>query len=218
MTLKQSSLLIIGARVEIINVSVSFYSDPEFTGETTCYSDALHLRRDLPHNQCKEERWMTVKRQILAAVGAFLLVSGGVSAEDDLPFDASPVTSFDEPWALAFLPDGRMLVTEKKGNLFIVTRDGQKSRPVRGLPDVDYGGQGGLGDVAVHPDFTDTGFIYLSYAEGGIGGTRGAAVIRAVLNLTERGGFLSDTEVIWRQYPKVCLLYTSDAADDYFWV
>ncbi|MDH3304547.1 MAG: PQQ-dependent sugar dehydrogenase [Gammaproteobacteria bacterium] len=166
---------------------------------------------------------MTINRLLASALSVFLMMSTDVSAQDDLPFDASPVTSFDEPWALAFLPDGRMLVTEKKGNLYIVTQDGEKSRPVGGMPDVDYGGQGGLGDVALHPGFGDNGFIYLSYAEGGIGGTRGAAVTRAVLNLTERGGYLSDAEVIWRQYPKVVgfghyghrLLFDKDG---YLWI
>ncbi|HSF16990.1 MAG TPA: PQQ-dependent sugar dehydrogenase [Vicinamibacteria bacterium] len=131
-------------------------------------------------------------------------MAAAVQAETDLPFNVEPVTSFDEPWALAFLPDGRMLVTEKKGNLFIVTQDGQKSRRIGGMPDVAYGGQGGLGDVALHPDFAENHRIYLSYAESGVGGeTRGAAVARAVLNETGRGGELSDFEVIWRQYPKV---------------
>jgi glucose/arabinose dehydrogenase len=95
-----------------------------------------------------------------------------------------------------------MLVTEKKGNLFIVTADGRKSGPIRGIPDVDYGGQGGLGDVAVHPDFQDNNLVYFSYAEAGKGNTRGAAVARAVLTPGERGGALSSVEVIWRQYPK----------------
>lgn len=71
------------------------------------------------------------------------------------------------------------------------------------MPDVDYGGQGGLGDVVLHPDFENNALVYLSYAEAGVGGTRGAAVARAVLTLTDRGGSLSDLEVIWRQYPKV---------------
>lgn len=142
-------------------------------------------------------------RFFAVALSALLAISTAGNAQDDLPFAVTPVTSFDEPWAMAFLPDGRLLVTEKKGNLFVVSRDGQKSRPVAGLPDVDYGGQGGLGDIAVHPDFADNGFIYLSYAEGGIGETRGGAVTRAILNLTERGGYLSDAEVVWRQYPKV---------------
>ncbi len=149
--------------------------------------------------------WRPVRRlppQGIAAAAA-LLLAACVQAEGDKPFTVEPVTAFDEPWALAFLPDGRLLVTEKKGNLLVVTRDGGKSRPVRGVPDVDYGGQGGLGDVVLHPDFADNGVIYLSYAEGGVADTRGAAVIRATLNLTERGGRLRDAEVIWRQYPKV---------------
>ena len=124
-------------------------------------------------------------------------------ARADLPFTIEAIASFDEPWAMAFLPDGRMLVTEKKGNLLIVTQDGKKSRPVRGLPDVDYGGQGGLGDVALHPDFASNKLIYLSYAEGGDGGMRGAAVARAVLSEGDGNASLSRFEVIWRQYPKV---------------
>ena len=132
-----------------------------------------------------------------------LLAAALVQAQSDRPFDVEPVTSFDEPWALAFLPDGRMLVTEKKGNLLIVTQQGRKSDFIDGVPDVAYGGQGGLADVALHPDFDDNGMIYLSYAESGVGDTRGAAVARAVLNEVEDGGYLSDLEVIWRQYPKV---------------
>jgi len=82
-----------------------------------------------------------------------ILLAFAVQAQDDRPFSVEPVTSFDEPWTLIFLPDGRMLVTEKKGSLLVVTQSGEKSRPVQGLPDVDYGGQGGLGDVILHPDF-----------------------------------------------------------------
>lgn len=134
--------------------------------------------------------------------GAF--IAADARAQMDLPFEVEAITSFDEPWALAFLPDGRMLVTEKKGNLFIVTQNGEKSRSIRGLPDVAYGGQGGFGDVALHPNFAENNMIYLSYAESGVGGhTRGAAVARAVLTETRRGGTLSELEVIWRQYPKV---------------
>jgi glucose/arabinose dehydrogenase len=124
-------------------------------------------------------------------------------AQTDLPFDVQPITSFDEPWAMTFMPDGRMLVTEKKGNLYIVNQQGQKTRAISGVPDVDYGGQGGLGDVALHPDFADNNMIYLSYAEAGPGNTRGAAVARAVLTEDGGRGSLSNVEVIWRQYPKV---------------
>lgn len=132
-----------------------------------------------------------------------ILLAFTVQAQDERPFSVEPITSFDEPWALTFLPDGRMLVTEKKGNLRVVTQDGAQSRPVEGLPDVDYRGQGGLGDVILHPEYADNGIIYLSYVESGAGDTRGAAVVRAVLEIGERGGRLSDAEVIWRQYPKV---------------
>jgi len=142
-----------------------------------------------------------MKRLLAMTLSVFLIAS--VQAQSELPFEVRSITSFDEPWAMAFLPDARMLVTEKKGNLFVVTREGQKSGPVVGLPDVDYGGQGGLGDVALHPDFADNGVIYLSYVEAGKGGTRGAAVMRAAFNPTARGGHLSDAAVIWRQYPKV---------------
>ena len=139
----------------------------------------------------------------LLAMTLNLFAAACLQAQSDLPFDVEPVTSFDEPWAIAFLPDGRMLVTEKKGNLLIVTRDGQRSAPIDGVPDVAYGGQGGLGDVALHPDYGDNGIIYLSYAESGLGDTRGAAVARAVLSEADGGGYLSGMEVIWRQYPKV---------------
>jgi glucose/arabinose dehydrogenase len=140
-------------------------------------------------------------RYLLATfVGVLLSISA--QAQSKLPFKIEPITAFDQPWAMAFLPDGRLLVTEKTGNLIIVSQDGQKSRPVSGMPDVDYGGQGGLGDVAVDPDFAANGIVYLSYVEGGPGGTRGAAVMRAVLNAGERP-YLANAEVIWRQYPKV---------------
>lgn len=148
-----------------------------------------------------QQALLAVPKPVIFMLG--LMLAFTAQAQTDLPFDVEPVTSFDEPWALAFLPDGRMLVTEKKGNLFVVTQDGQKSRPVWALPDVDYGGQGGLGDVAVHPDFSNNKLVYLSYVESGKGDTRGAVVARAVLNLDERGGALSDVEVIWRQYPKL---------------
>ncbi|MFL2546026.1 MAG: PQQ-dependent sugar dehydrogenase [Candidatus Rariloculaceae bacterium] len=142
-------------------------------------------------------------RKLLLATTLNLFAAASLQAQSNLPFDMELVTSFDEPWAIAFLPDGRMLLTERKGNLFFVTRDGAISPPIEGVPDVAYGGQGGLGDIALHPDFDDNGMIYLSYAESGAGDTRGAAVARAMLNETNGRGALSRLEVIWRQYPKV---------------
>ena len=142
------------------------------------------------------QRLVTIALSLLAVVSA--------EAQTDLPFDVEPIASFDEPWAMAFLPDGRMLVTEKKGSVFIVTADGNKAGPLRWGPDVDYGGQGGLGDIALHPDFATNNLVYVSYVEPGVGDTRGAAVARVVLTLNERGGgTLSSVEVVWRQYPKM---------------
>ena len=69
------------------------------------------------------------------------------------------------PWGLAFLPDGRLLVTERPGRLRIVGKDGTLSAPVQGVPKVYASGQGGLLDVELSPDFASTGLIYLSYAE-----------------------------------------------------
>ena len=123
-------------------------------------------------------------------------------AQPEHPFSVETVTAFDEPWAMAFLPDGRMLVTEKKGTLMLVTQTGDKTA-VRGVPDVAYGGQGGLGDVALHPKFQDNGLVYLSFAEAGVNGARGAAVGRGKINLEGRRPAIENFEVIWRQYPKV---------------
>jgi len=68
-----------------------------------------------------------------------LFVAACLQAQSDLPFNVEHVTTFDEPWAIAFLPDGRMLVTEMKGNLFIVTREGQRSNAIGGVPDIPLG-------------------------------------------------------------------------------
>lgn len=102
------------------------------------------------------------------------------------------------PWGLAFLPDGRMLVTERPGRLRIVSPDGTVSAPVGGTPEVFAEGQGGLLDVAPHPDFATNQWIYLSFAEPGEGGAS-TAVARGRLN----GNILRDTEVIFSQRPKV---------------
>jgi aldose sugar dehydrogenase len=132
-----------------------------------------------------------------------LLVPLIACAENSRPFTVSEVASFDRPWALDFLPDGRLLVTEKRGRLTLMSQDGKRERQyVGGVPEVVHGGQGGLGDVVVHPDFSENGYIYLSYAEAGDDNTRGAAVARARLRLTGEPQ-LEALEVIWRQVPKV---------------
>lgn len=139
---------------------------------------------------------------------ACLLACAGLTAhaaeeKNSPPFQTRPVAQLKEPWALAFLPDGRMLVTEKAGKLRLVTQDG-KIGEITGVPSVAYGGQGGLGDVVLHPKFADNHAIYLTFAEAGDGATYGAALARATLTLDERGGgTLDGVRVIWRQVPKL---------------
>ena len=103
------------------------------------------------------------------------------------------------PWSIAFLPDGRMLVTERPGRLRYVARDGALSEPIAGLPAVYAQGQGGLLDVVLDPAFAKNSTIYLSYAEPADDGTNGTAVARARLD----GQNLKDLKVIFRQQPKV---------------
>ncbi len=103
----------------------------------------------------------------------------------------------EHPWGLAFLADGRMLVTERPGRLRIVDRDGSLSTPVVGLPEVKASGQGGLLDVALAPDFEKSGLVYLSYSEPGKVGS-GTAVGRGKLV----GEALERFEVIFSQEPK----------------
>ncbi len=104
----------------------------------------------------------------------------------------------NHPWAVAALPDGRFLITERSGNLRFVSSDGSVSKPLTSAPEVYHAGQGGLLDVVLHPDFATNHTIYFSYAEAK-SGKAGAAV--ATATLTDSG--LNDVSVIFRQQPKV---------------
>ena len=105
----------------------------------------------------------------------------------------------ENPWALALLPDGRILVTERPGRLRVVDRNGTLSGPVAGVPEVAARGQGGLLDVAIDPRFAENQLVYLSYSEAADDGTSGTAVARGRL----AGGRLEGLQVIFRQTPKV---------------
>ncbi|GAA4523108.1 PQQ-dependent sugar dehydrogenase [Chelativorans composti] len=108
------------------------------------------------------------------------------------------VNGLSHPWGLAFLPDGTMLVTERSGNLRLVTD--RLSDPIAGVPEVDARGQGGLLDVALDPAFEQNRLVYLSYAEAGEGGNS-TAVARG--RLSDDNARLENVEVIFRQQPKV---------------
>lgn len=118
-------------------------------------------------------------------------------------YQIEKVAKFHEPWALAELPDGHLLITEKKGVLKLFDPKTKKPLNVSGLPKVAYAGQGGLGDVVIHPQFEQNDWVYLSYAEKGVGGN-GAVVIRAELDLTKpKTPKLINIKRIWEQVPKV---------------
>ncbi|EAU41937.1 dehydrogenase [Fulvimarina pelagi HTCC2506] len=137
----------------------------------------------------------------IAAVPAMSQETLTIDGNGGTTLTGTPLVEFDEPWAMTFLPDGSMLVTEKAGALMHVTLEGEKTE-VGGVPAVAYGGQGGLGDVVLHPDFAENDMVYLSFAEEGDGGY-GAAVARGTLDRSGEQPALRDVEVIWRQDPKV---------------
>jgi glucose/arabinose dehydrogenase len=140
----------------------------------------------------------------LVAYAVLLAGCDYLSSAQNEAFVATAVASFREPWAMAFLPDGRLLVTEKRGSLQLLALDPERKIEVTGVPPVVNAGQGGFGDIVLHPDYSTNGLVYLSYAEAGERGTAGAAVARARLVLDDDGGgALEGLEVIWRQTPKV---------------
>jgi glucose/arabinose dehydrogenase len=107
----------------------------------------------------------------------------------------------EHPWAMAFLPDGRMLITERPGRLRVLGADGRLSGPVAGLPKVDARDQGGLLGLAVDPGFATNGLVYFSYAEPAGGGRNHTAAARG--KLSSDGTRLSDLQVIFRQTPSL---------------
>jgi glucose/arabinose dehydrogenase len=121
--------------------------------------------------------------------------------EATLPFTMTTVSTFSLPWRIAFLPDGRMLVTEKVGPVWLVSKDGQKLGALANSPAVYWQGQNGMHGVFVSPNFATDQSIYLTYAEpGDYGG--GLALARAKLTFTAASARLDKFEVLWRQLPR----------------
>src|SRR5204862_351495 len=134
--------------------------------------------------------------------GSFLIVTGTRGQSSSFESSAGQLevqtiaTGLVHPWALAFLPDGKMLVTERPGRMRIVTAEGQLSPPLKGVPDVWAAGQGGLLDVVTDKGFAQNRTIYFCFAERTSGGGR-TAIARAKLN--DGGGRLDETKIIFRQ-------------------
>ena len=135
------------------------------------------------------------------AVDAARQAQGAAQQSSDLPFRVQVVADFESPWAMTFLPDGRMLITEKAGTLYVVSADGQQRRSVSGLPRVASEGQGGLLDVALHPEFAKNRFVYFSYSEAGDGG-KGVVLSRGVFEDGDQPA-LQKVEALFRASPYV---------------
>ena len=123
--------------------------------------------------------------------------AGTLSPEASLPFTMTKVTEFNRPWRIAFLPDGRMLITEKVGPLWLVTQSGAKM-PVANVPAVLYGGQGGMLGVYASPEYATDHRIYLTYSEPGEPSGSSLALARARLAIQDTTARLEGLEVIWR--------------------
>lgn len=130
---------------------------------------------------------------VLAQINA-----GALDPTPSPPFKVTKVASFELPWRIAFLPDGRMLITEKSGKLQLATQAGDKLE-VTGVPPVLHQGQNGLLGVYVAPSYSADGAIYLTYSEPGqIAGTSSLALARATLKLGNGSAALEGLQVIWR--------------------
>jgi len=145
--------------------------------------------------------------RLATAAGVFLLAAaataqvniGELKPEPSLPFDLTTVTTFNLPWRIAFLPDGRMLITEKPGPVWLVTQAGEKMK-IENTPAVYFQGQNGMMGIFLSPHYATDHNIYLTYVEpGNYGG--GFALGRGKLNLTATSAKLDNFEVLWRQVP-----------------
>jgi glucose/arabinose dehydrogenase len=127
--------------------------------------------------------------------------AGAAQQPASLPFQVQVVTDFESPWAMTFLPDRRMLITEKSGTLYVVSADGQQRKRVDGIPVVASEGQGGLMDVVLHPGFAKNRFVYFSYSEAGQGG-KGVVLARGTFADGDQPA-LQKVETLFRASPYV---------------
>ena len=137
---------------------------------------------------------------LVSATAQAQINAGEQKPEASLPFAMTQVATFNLPWRIAFLPDGRMLVTEKVGPVWLVTPQGTKT-PVDNVPPVLYQGQGGMLGVFTSPHYATDHSVYLTYSEPGDGGSS-LALARARLAIADNKASLDGLEVLWRQMPK----------------
>ena len=134
----------------------------------------------------------------LSSTAAFALDKTLKSEAGDLRV-ATVADGLDSPWGMEFLPDGSIIVTEKGGAIRLVSGSGEVGEPIAGLPEIDAGGQGGLLDVALDPDFASNRLVYITYSEAGEGGNSTAA---GRGKLSDDGTSLENFQKIFTQLPK----------------
>jgi aldose sugar dehydrogenase len=134
---------------------------------------------------------------LAATQGNAQINAGEQKPEASVPFTMTQVTTLSFPWRIAFLPDGRMLITEKTGGLWLVTQQGAKTA-VTNIPAVLYGGQGGMLGVYVSPHYAKDQSVYLTYSEPGEPGGSSLALAKAQLKIGTDTASLEDLKVIWR--------------------
>ncbi|HEX4270105.1 MAG TPA: PQQ-dependent sugar dehydrogenase, partial [Rhizomicrobium sp.] len=133
----------------------------------------------------------------LLSGAAYAQINAGTQApEASMPFTMTQVATFNLPWRIAFLPDGRMLITEKVGPIWLVTQAGKKM-PVYNAPLALYGGQGGMLGIFVSPHYATDQSVYITYGEPQKAGGSSLALAKAKLMLTDTSASLEGLQVIW---------------------
>lgn len=162
------------------------------------YSDITIVQSKKINDQktMKSISWRLTKYIDVALLLMMFLIVSDLLADEDFRA-VSLVSGLEHPWGMAFLPDGQMLITERSGQLKVLSVDQWQSNEIRGLPEISAKGQGGLLDVAIHPDFERNQWVYLSYAAKGEGGI-GTEVGRGRLT----GDRLEGWQTLFRLQPK----------------
>ncbi len=135
----------------------------------------------------------------LTLLGFLFFVESSFANNNGNPFHVTTTATLSSPWAMEFLPSGKILVSEMAGKIKLLDENGSLLSDVSGVPEVVFKGQGGFGDIKLHPLFARNRLLYFSYAEQGDGNLVGAAVARAKLLIENNIGHLEQMEVIWRQ-------------------
>src|SRR5471032_474949 len=136
---------------------------------------------------------------LVSATARAQINAGELKPEPSLPFTMTQVAEFKLPWRIAFLPDGRMLITEKVGPVWLVTQQGAKTK-VANVPAVLSQGQGGMLGVFLSPHYATDHNVYLTYSEPGDGGSS-LALARARLAIGQDTASLDGLQVLWHEMP-----------------